>query len=148
MNTCAFIGRLVRDPETRYAQGDQGMAIVRFTLAVDRGVKREGQPTADFINMVAFGKTGEFIAKYFSKGVRMGVTGRIQTGSYQNKEGQTVHTTDIVVDHAYFADGKQEPTATAQYSQPAPKQKPAPKQEALPEDGFVEYDDQDSDLPF
>lgn len=150
MNNVSCIGRLVRDPETRYSQGDQGMAIVRFTLAVDRKVKREGQPAADFIPITAFGKTGEFAGKYFHKGLRVGVVGRIQTGSYKDKDGRTVYTTDVIAESLDFADGKQEPAPTQAYAQepaPAPAAAPQYQQAQLGADDFVPYDGEE-DLPF
>lgn len=150
MNNVSCIGRLVRDPETRYSQGDQGMAIVRFTLAVDRKVKREGQPGADFIPITAFGKTGEFAGKYFHKGLRVGVVGRIQTGSYKDKDGRTVYTTDVIAESLDFADGKQEPAPSQAYAQapaPAPAAAPQYQQAQLGADDFVPYEDEDS-LPF
>ena len=103
------MGRLVRDPEIRYSQGENSLAIARYTLAVDRRGRRnqgDGQPTADFIRCVAFGQRAEFAEKYMHQGMRMLVSGSIQTGSYQNKDGQTVYTTDIIVDDQEFADSK------------------------------------------
>ena len=95
MNKVILMGRLTRDPEVRYSQGENSMAIARYTIAVDRRVRRDGdQQTADFINCVAFGRSGEFAEKYFHKGIKIAVTGRIQTGSYTNKDGQRVYTTD------------------------------------------------------
>lgn len=107
MNKVILMGRLVRDPDVRYSQGEQATAIARYTLAVDRRFKRDGdQQTADFINCVAFGKNGEFVEKYFNKGIKIVVVGRIQTGSYTNQEGQKVYTTDIVVEEQEFAESK------------------------------------------
>lgn len=107
MNKVILCGRLVRDPEVRYSQGENAMCVSKYTLAVDRkGKKVEGQPTADFINCTAFGKNGEFAEKYFRQGLRVLVCGRIQTGSYTNKDGQKVYTTDVIVDDQEFADGK------------------------------------------
>ena len=107
MNKVILIGRLTRDPEVRYSQGEQPMAVARYTLAVDRRFKRESEEqAADFINCVAFGRTGEFAEKYFRKGIKIAVTGRIQTGSYTNKDGQKVYTTDIVVEDQEFAESK------------------------------------------
>lgn len=147
MNNVNLIGRLVRDPETRYAQGDQGTAITSFTLAVDRRVKREGQPTADYIRIVAFGKTAEFAGKYYHKGLRVGVTGHIQTGSYKDREGRTVYTTDVIADSLDFADGKQDNPAPSQtYAQP-PAPAPAPQQQAIDPEDFVPYESEE-DLPF
>ena len=101
------MGWLTRDPEVRYSQGENSMAIARYTIAVDRRVRRDGdQQTADFINCVAFGRSGEFAEKYFHKGIKIAVTGRIQTGSYTNKDGQRVYTTDVIVEEQEFAESK------------------------------------------
>lgn len=104
MNSVQLVGRFTRDPEVRYTDG--GSAIARFSLAVDRRYKSENGPTADFPNCVAFGKTAEFIEKYFRKGMRMGCQGRIQTGSYTNKDGQKVYITDVVVESCEFVEAK------------------------------------------
>lgn len=104
MNSVQLVGRFTRDPEVRYADG--GSTIVKFSLAVDRRYKSENGPTADFPNCVAFGKTAEFIEKYFRKGMRMGCQGRIQTGSYTNNDGQKVYTTDVVVESCEFVEAK------------------------------------------
>jgi single-strand DNA-binding protein len=109
MNKVILMGRLTRDPEVRYSSGDSSMAIARYSLAVDRRGRRSNnndEQTADFINCVAFGKAGEFAEKYFKKGMKIAVTGRIQTGSYTNKDGQKVYTTDVVVDDQEFAESK------------------------------------------
>ena len=99
MNKVILMGRLTRDPEIRYSQGEQSTAVARYTIAVDRRFRRDGdQQTADFINCVAFGRQGEFAEKYFRKGIKIAITGRIQTGSYTNKDGQRVYTTDVVVE--------------------------------------------------
>lgn len=101
------MGRLTRDPEVRYSQGENSMAIARYTLAVDRRFGRNGDDaSADFIGCVAFGKSGEFAEKYFRKGTKVAVTGRIQTGNYTNKDGVKVYTTDIVVEDQEFAESK------------------------------------------
>ena len=110
MNKVILMGRLTRDPEVRYSQGERSMAIARYTLAVDRRGRRsqdgdQGQ-TADFINIVAFDRAGEFAEKYFRQGMRVLVSGRIQTGSYINKDGQKVYTTDVIVEDQEFADSK------------------------------------------
>lgn len=110
MNKVELIGRLTRDPEVRSSQES---TVARFSLAVDRRFKKEGQPDADFINCVAFGKTAEFIEKYFKKGNRLGLVGRIQTGSYTNKDGQKVYTTDVVVEEAEFVESKSEASKSA-----------------------------------
>ena len=107
MNKVILMGRLTRDPEVRYTQGDNQMAIARYTLAVDRRFNRNGdENTADFIPCVAFGKSGEFAERYFRKGTKVVVTGRIQTGSYTNKDGVKVYTTDVVVEDQEFAESK------------------------------------------
>ena len=106
MNKVTLIGRVVRDAEIRYSQGASSTCVARYTLAVDRKFKQEGQPTADFINCIAFGKLGEFAEKYLHKGVKIAVTGRIQTGSYTNKDNQKVYTTDVVVEEQEFAESK------------------------------------------
>ena len=107
MNKVILMGRLTRDPEVRYTQGDNQMAIARYTLAVDRRFNRNGdENTADFISCVAFGKSGEFAERYFRKGTKVLVTGRIQTGSYTNKDGVKVYTTDVVVEEQEFAESK------------------------------------------
>ena len=107
MNKAILMGRLTRDPEVRYSTGENSMAIARYTLAVDRGRKdNDGNNTADFISCVAFGKNGEFAEKYLHKGTKILIEGRIQTGGYDNKEGQKVYTTDIVVEHHEFAESK------------------------------------------
>lgn len=109
MNKVILMGRLTRDPEVRYSQGERSMAIARYSLAVDRrGSRKENdsQPTADFINCVAFDKRGEFAEKYFRRGQRVLVSGHIQTGSYTNRDGQKVYTTEVVVEDQEFADSK------------------------------------------
>ena len=103
MNKVILMGRLTRDPEVRYSQGATATAIARFSMAVDRRFKRDGEPDADFINCVAFGRTGEFIERYGHKGTKFVVEGRIQTGSYTNKDGQRVYTTDVVAENVEFA---------------------------------------------
>lgn len=106
MNKVILMGRLTRDPEVRYTGTNNQMAVARYSLAVDRRFKREGEPTADFINCVAFGKGAEFAENYLKKGTKIVVTGRIQTGSYTNKDGQKVYTTDVVVEEQEFAESK------------------------------------------
>ena len=104
MNSVQLIGRLTRDPEVRYTDG--GLSIARFSLAVDRRFKQENGTDADFINIVAFGKTAEFIEKYFHKGMKIALNGRIQTGSYTDKDGKKVYTTDIVAENVEFCESK------------------------------------------
>lgn len=107
MNKVQLVGRLTRDPEIRYSQGENATATARFSVAVNRRFKNaEGNYDADFINCVAFGKSAEFVEKYFKKGMAIGLTGRIQTGSYTNKDGQKVYTTDVVVEETEFVESK------------------------------------------
>lgn len=106
MNKVILIGRCTRDPEVRYSQGENATAVARYTLAVDRQFKRDGDQGADFINCIAFGKRGEFAEKYLRKGTKIAVVGRIQTGSYTNKDGNKVYTTDVVVDEHEFVESK------------------------------------------
>ena len=117
MNKVIEIGRLVKDPDIRYSQGANTTCVARYTLAVDRKFKQEGQPTADFINCIAFGKLGEFAEKYLHKGVKIAVTGRIQTGSYKNKDGNTVYTTDVVVEEQEFCESKSQSNSQTQTTQ-------------------------------
>ena len=121
MNSVNLIGRPTRDPEVRYSSnGKDSTAIANVTLAVDNPFGKTDESAVDFIRLIAFGKTAEFIEKYITQGVRIGVTGRIQTGNYTNKEGFTVYTTDVVVSNVYFADSKKEQQAPAntKYSRP------------------------------
>ena len=142
MNKVILMGRLTRDPEVRYSSGDNQMAIARYSLAVDRRGRREGNDgqTADFINCVAFGRAGEFAEKYFHKGIKVLVTGRIQTGSYTNKDGQKVYTTDVVVEENEFAESKRSDDNAPASSAPA----------SMPEgNGFMTIPDGiDEELPF
>lgn len=134
MNKWIGIGRLVRDPEIRYSQGQNGqMAIARYTLAVDRRFKKEGEPDADFINCVCFLKTAEFVEKYLKKGMKIAVVGEVRTGSYQKQDGSKVYTTDVVVEQHEFCGTK----ADAPQAQP----QSAPQYVAIP-DGI------ENDLPF
>ena len=145
MNKVILMGRLTRDPEVRYSQGENSMAIARYTIAVDRRVRRDGdQQTADFINCVAFGRSGEFAEKYFHKGIKIAVTGRIQTGSYTNKDGQRVYTTDVIVEEQEFAESKNS-AGEGGYSQAAGRPEPS-----AAGDGFMNIPDgvEDEGLPF
>lgn len=118
MNKTILIGRLTKDPEVRYSNGANGStAVARYTLAVDRKFKQEGQQTADFINCVAFGKLGEFAEKYLHQGTKIAITGRIQTGSYTNKDGQKVYTTDVVVEEQEFCESKSQSNSQPQSAQ-------------------------------
>lgn len=138
MNKVILMGRLARDPEVRYSQGAQPLAIARYTLAVDRRGSKQGEQSADFINCIAFGKSGEFAEKYLHQGTKIVVTGRIQTGSYTNRDGQKVYTTDVVVEEQEFAESKKN-------TQPAPEPAPAGGYE-----GFMNIPDgvEDEGLPF
>ena len=148
MNKVILMGRLTRDPEVRYSQGENAMAIARYTLAVDRRFGRnngDDQQTADFIGCVAFGRAGEFAEKYFRKGTKIAVTGRIQTGSYTNRDGVKVYTTDVVVEEQEFAESKAASDQSAAGYQPAGR--PAPS--AAAGDGFMNIPDGiDEELPF
>ena len=106
MNKAILMGRLTRDPDVRYSQGENPMAIARYTLAVDRRFKRDGEQNADFINCLAFGRSAEFAEKYFKQGTKIAVSGRIQTGSYTNREGVKVYTTEVVIEEQEFAESK------------------------------------------
>ena len=108
MNKVILMGRLTRDPEIRYTQGENSMCIARYTLAVDRRFKTQDGDNADFIPCVAFGKSAEFVEKYLKKGIKMAVTGRIQTGNYINKDGVKVYTTEVVVEEHEFAESKKD----------------------------------------
>ena len=147
MNKVILMGRLTRDPEVRYSQGENATAVARYTLAVDRRQSRNnqnGEPTADFIQCVAFGRSGEFAEKYFRKGLKVVVTGRIQTGSYTNKDGQRVYTTDVVVEDQEFAESK----AASQNNGGGfvPADRPSPSDAG---DGFMNIPDGiDEELPF
>ena len=153
MNKVILMGRLTRDPEVRYSQGENATAISRITLAVDRGFKREGdEQTADFINCVAFGKTAEFQEKYFHKGTKIVISGRIQTGSYTNKEGQKVYTTDVVVEEQDFAESKGSGSANGGNSNNAGNNTASAPQQAPNSSaggGFMNIPDGiDEELPF
>lgn len=140
MNKVILMGRMTKDPEVRYSQGDTPTATARFSLAVDRKFKREGEQNADFINCVAFGRTGEFIEKYGKKGTKFLAEGRIQTGSYTKQDGTKVYTTDVVVEQVEFAESKS--------SNDAPS-KVIPLPQPSNGDGFVNLSDlSDEELPF
>lgn len=148
MNKVILMGRLTRDPEIRYSQNEQSTAVARYTLAVDRRFTRNNsgdQQTADFINCVAFGRSAEFAEKYFRKGLKIVVTGRIQTGSYTNRDGQKVYTTDVVVEDQEFAESKS--ASSENYSGAfTPADRPSPSAAG---DGFMNIPDGiDEELPF
>lgn len=139
MNRIILMGRLTKDPEVRYSQGNNTMVIVRYTLAVERKFKRDGEPNADFINCIAFGKNGEFAEKYLHKGMKIAVVGRIQTGSYTNKDGAKVYTTDVVVEEHEFAESKNANQQNEQNNRPQPGNS---------DDCFMQIPDDMEDLPF
>ena len=142
MNSVQLTGRLTRDPDVRYTDG--GLSIVRFTLAVNRIYKKENGPEADFINCVAFGRSAEFIEKYFSKGKKMDINGRIQTGSYTDKDGIKRYTTDVVVENAEFGESKGS-GGNVGYQGDAP----SPDNASAYDDGFVNVPEGlDEELPF
>ena len=150
MNKVILMGRLTRDPDVRYSQGESASAVARYTLAVDRRFVRRDNPdaqTADFISCVAFGKSAEFAEKYLHKGTKIAVTGRIQTGSYTNKDGAKVYTTDVVVEDQEFAESKNAAGgAGASFGGGAPSPGPAPADAG---DGFMNIPDGvDEELPF
>ena len=141
MNKVILMGRLTRDPDVRYTQGEEPMAIARFTLAVDRRGKRDGEASADFPSCVCFRRTAEFIEKYAHQGTKLVVVGRIQTGSYTNRDGQKGYTTDVVVEEAEFAESKAAADRNAQQTPP-----PSPDTGA---DGFMNIPDGiEEELPF
>lgn len=130
LNVVSLVGRLTADPKLTFTQNN--LAICKFTIAVDRNFKKEGQPTADFPRVVCFGKTAENVQKYLGKGRLVAVTGRIQTGSYKNDEGRTIFTTDVIADSVQFLD----------------RPKDAEEKTDSSTDGFTPVDDVDDDLPF
>lgn len=139
MNKVILMGRLTRDPEVRYSQGEHATAVARYTLAVDRRFKREGDETADFISCVSFGKGAEFAEKYLRQGVKIAVTGRIQTGSYTNKDGVKVYTTDVIVEEQEFAESKKSNVSSENVPMPSSDMG----------DGFMNIPDGiDEELPF
>ncbi len=153
MNRVILMGRLTRDPEVRYTQGERSMAVARYTLAVDRRGRRNqdgNEQTADFINIVAFDRAGEFAEKYFRQGMRVLVSGRIQTGSYTNKEGQRVYTTDIIVDDQEFADSKNSAGGNGDNGGYGYQQTSRPAPTSAIGDGFMNIPDgvEDEGLPF
>lgn len=151
MNKVILVGRLTRDPEIRYSQGANVMAIASFSLAVDRKFKREGDPAADFFNCTAFGKIAEFAEKYLKQGIKMVVVGHIQNDSYTNRDGQKVYTTRIMVDEMEFAESKNSSEGTNTNNNNGSTSRPNPSQaSATTPDGFMEVPDDmgDDELPF
>ena len=143
MNKVILVGRLTKDPEVRYSQGENATAVARYTVAVDRRFKRDGEPTADFIPCVVFGRSAEFAEKYFRQGLRVAISGRITTGSYTNKDGIKVYTTEVTVEEQEFAESKAESEAnTTSNQQSTPTSAPT-------SDGFINVPDGvDEELPF
>ena len=164
MNKVVLMGRLTRDPEVRYSQGDAATAVARYTLAVDRRFRRQGdEQTADFISCVSFGKTAEFVERYLKQGTKIAGCGRIQTGSYTNRDGVKVYTTDVIVEEQEFAESKavsqqnnsyRAPAAAAPAPAPAaysasPAPAPMPAAPDTSADGFMNIPDSiDEELPF
>ena len=151
MNKVILMGRLTRDPEVRYTSGENSLAIARYTLAVDRKIRKDGDATADFIPCVVFGRSAEFVEKYFRKGLKITIAGRIQTGSYTNRDGQKVYTTEVVVEEQEFAESK---ASSDSYAASHPQQNAAPAPSmpspgAASADGFMNIPDGiDEELPF
>lgn len=138
MNKVILMGRLTKDPEVRYTQGDNSTCVASFTIAVDRKFKRDGEQTADFINCVAFGRLAEHVEKYYRKGLKTALTGRIQTRNYTNRDGKKVYITEVVAEELEFAESKGESTGGA-----------TPASGTDPLDGFMSIpDDMDENLPF
>ena len=137
MNKVILMGRLTRDPEVRYTQGAEPMAIARYSLAVERRFKREGEPKADFIPCVAFGKQGEFAERYFRKGQLVSVAGRLQVRNWEDNEGKKRVTTEVVIEEQYFTESKKDDQGTVKEKNKAPE-------------GFspIDEDIEDLDLPF
>ena len=140
MNKVILVGRLTRDPEIRYSSGEIQTAVARYMLAVERRFKRNNEPTADFIQCVVFGKSAEFAEKYFRQGMRISVSGRIQTGSYTNKDGVRVYTTEVIVEEQEFAESKSESASAHAHGS---------QEGASSDDGFMNIPDNiDEELPF
>lgn len=142
MNKVVLCGRLTRDPEIRYSQGEKSIAVARYTLAVDRKQKKQGSDNADFISCVAFGKNGEFAEKYLRQGIKIIICGHIQTGSYTNRDGQRVYTCDVVVDEQEFAESK----SASQNSGINTQSSSGTAQSGY--DGFMDVDLSSDELPF
>ena len=151
MNKVILVGRLTRDPDIRYTQGDNSMAVARYTLAVDRRrASADGQRAADFIGCVAFGRQAEFAERYLHQGTKLVVTGRIQTGSYTNRDGQKVYTTDVVVEDQEFAESKAASEGRQQQAGPSSYSSRRDMASEDIGDGFMNIPDgvEDEGLPF
>lgn len=149
MNKVILMGRLTRDPEVRYSQSAEPLAIARYSLAVNRRFRRDNEPDADFINIVAFGKNGEFAEKYFKKGQQVSIVGRLQTGSYTDKDGNKRYTTDVIVEEQHFAESKKN-FEERMGGQSTNNYNAAPSATTNNVEGFVSVDDDfdDDDIPF
>ena len=146
MNKAILMGRLTRDPDVRYSQGENPMAIARYTLAVDRRFNRDGEQSAYFINCLAFGRSAEFAEKYFKQGTKIAVSGRIQTGSYTNREGVKVYTTEVVIEDQEFAECK---ASASQNNNRGASQPSTPQPSTTASDGFMNIPDGlEDELPF
>lgn len=159
MNKVILIGRLTRDPEVRYSTGENALAIARYTLAVDRRFHKDGEANADFISCVSFGRSAEVAEKYFRQGLKISVSGRIQTGSYTNRDGQKVYTTEVVVEEQEFVENKSNSLNNSQHPQqqsqqpqqqaPRQQQNSGKQQNRYADDGFMNIPDGiDEELPF
>lgn len=147
MNKVIMMGRLTRDPEVRYSQGASQTAIARFSLAVDRRWKREGEPDADFFNCTVFGRQADFVEKYLRQGTKVVITGRVQNDNYTNKEGQKVYSVQIIVEEIEFAESKNAAGGTVGGSSYQADSRPSPSQAAG--DGFMSIPDgAEEELPF
>ena len=149
MNKVVLMGRLTRDPEVRYSAGENATAVGNYTLAVDRRFKRDGEPSADFIRCVCFGRNAEFAEKYLRQGTKIVISGRIQTGSYTNRDGHKIYTTDIVIEEQEFAESKaasqNSSGSNVSYPDPAPRSAYG----SVGTDGFMNIPDGiDEELPF
>ena len=150
MNKVILMGRLTRDPDVRYSAGENALAIARYTLAVDRRFRRDGEATADFISCVAFGRVAEFAERYFHQGIRIVVSGRIQTGSYTNREGQKVYTTEVVVEEQEFAESKSASAGSDNGGYRPAMSQSRPEPASAVASGFMNIPDgvEDEGLPF
>ena len=145
MNKVTLMGNLTRDPDVRYSQGEKSTCVARYTLGIRRRFHRDGDPDSDFINCVAFGKQGEFAEKYLKEGMKIAICGRIQTGSYTDKDGIKRYTTDVVVEEHYFVESKNANNGNASNSQSAPQN----NQPAASNDGFMSIPEGiEEELPF
>lgn len=150
MNKVILMGRLARDPEVRYSSGEEHLAVARYSLAVNRRFKRQGEPDADFINCVAFGKSGEFAEKFLKKGQMISIVGRLQVRSWDDQDGKKRWSTDVVVEDQYFAESKSSFEAHRSAQEAEPMSNKSSAEPAGASDGFYPIDEsiEDDDLPF